>query len=124
MGVIAFDSSVVTFNKLQILKLYQISSNGCGRNIKPSSEIVYCHFVLFLADIQNFQKSLPEVSIPIPLQVHTAFRAGLIAVSDKQALVSAAGFEPAVSWSQATRFAKLSYALLIGGLYGDRTRIR
>lgn len=35
-------------------------------------------------------------------------------------MVSVTGFEPVVSWSQATRFTKLSYTL-IGGSGEDRT---
>ena len=34
-------------------------------------------------------------------------------------MVSVTGFEPVLSWSQATRFAKLSYTLKDGGLYGN-----
>ena len=34
-------------------------------------------------------------------------------------MVSVTGFEPVVSWSLATRFAKLSYTLKDGGLYGN-----
>ena len=62
---------------------------------------------------------LSEVSIPIPVKVHSAFKVGLMAASVKQAMVSVTGFEPVVSWSQATRFTKLSYTLMIGGLYGN-----
>lgn len=36
--------------------------------------------------------------------------------------ISAAGFEPAASWSQTTRSAKLSYALLCAGLNDRRVQ--
>ena len=61
---------------------------------------------------------LSEVSIPIRFPGPTVFKTGLKAASVRQALVSVTGFEPVLSWSQATRFTKLSYTLMIGGLYG------